>query len=217
MDGKHRCRSERRVRIPMAACDASGENCSDIPEAAASGFNDGVYAPPATFAGSTIRVVVTTFSPTGEASASATSAATAVLADATPVASTAAPRSPALRRTAMRSRPHQAPGPAVHPSSTPTSGRAAMWLARPAAPLPERPKPSTKLRVSTSARHCESPLLRPTAPARHRSRVLPQAPSPCRACRRTSHHRCYRTSTSALLRRLPGRTRVPSRGSKVCG
>jgi hypothetical protein len=73
------------------ACDASGENCSDIPEAAASGFNDGVYAPPATFAGSTIRVVVTTFSPTGEASASATSAATAVLADATPVASTAAP------------------------------------------------------------------------------------------------------------------------------
>jgi putative amidase-like protein/WD40 repeat protein len=71
-------------------CNASGEACVNIPEALSFGY-ESAYTPPATDAGSTVRVLVSTRSPDESSEASAASPATAVLAAATLPSNTAAP------------------------------------------------------------------------------------------------------------------------------
>jgi sugar lactone lactonase YvrE len=79
---------EGEYKYQWQLCSSSGGECSDIPGDAA---RQSHYSPPGTDVGSTVRVLVTTRSPNAEHFVSATSAATAALAEATPVSNTSAP------------------------------------------------------------------------------------------------------------------------------
>ena len=78
-------------------CDASGEHCEAI--AAATGSS---YAAPVEDIDATLRVVVTSRSPAGQAYASATSPASEPLSSATALTNTTAPRTPAPRGMVRR-------------------------------------------------------------------------------------------------------------------
>ncbi len=71
-------------------CDAAGEECVNIPGASSEGY-ESAYSPTAAETGSTVRVVVSTTSPDGGATASAASPASAVLKAAALPANTAEP------------------------------------------------------------------------------------------------------------------------------
>ncbi len=71
-------------------CNASGEDCVDIPEALSYGY-ESAYSPPAADAGSTVRVLVSTRSADESAETSAASPATAVLDAATLPSNASAP------------------------------------------------------------------------------------------------------------------------------